>query len=102
MVIGDTTIPADSFLTLGVGAANRDPDCFEAPNRLNIRRSPNNHLAFGQGRHACSGMNVARLEGRIAFGRLVARFPAIDLAGTPERDPRIRFRGFRYLPVVLD
>ncbi|MGE4648846.1 MAG: cytochrome P450 [Arenicellales bacterium] len=102
MVIGDTTIPADSFLTLGVGAANRDPDCFEAPNRLNIGRSPNNHLAFGQGRHACSGMNVARLEGRIAFGRLVARFPAIDLAGTPERDPRIRFRGFRYLPVVLD
>lgn len=102
MVIGDTTIPADSFLTLGVGAANRDPDCFEAPNRLNISRSPNNHLAFGQGRHACSGMNVARLEGRIAFGRLVARFPAIDLAGTPERDPRIRFRGFRYLPVVLD
>lgn len=102
MVIGDTTIPAESFLTLGVGAANRDPDCFEAPNRLNISRSPNNHLAFGQGRHACSGMNVARLEGRIAFGRLVARFPAIDLAGTPERDPRIRFRGFRYLPVVLD
>jgi len=102
MVIGDTTIPANSFLTLGVGAANRDPDCFEAPNRLNISRSPNNHLAFGQGRHACSGMNVARLEGRIAFGRLVARFPAIDLAGTPERDPRIRFRGFRYLPVVLD
>ena len=102
MVIGDTTIPADSFLTLGVGAANRDPDCFEAPNRLNIGRSPNNHLAFGQGRHACSGMNVARLEGRIAFGRLVARVPAIDLAGTPERDPRIRFRGFRYLPVVLD
>jgi hypothetical protein len=102
MVIGDTTIPADSFLTLGVGAANRDPDCFEAPNRLNIGRSPNNHLAFGQGRHACSGMNVARLEGRIAFGRLVARFPAIDLAGMPERDPRIRFRGFRYLPVVLD
>ncbi len=102
MVIGDTTIPANSFLTLGVGAANRDPDCFEAPNRLNISRSPNNHLAFGQGRHACSGMNVARLEGRIAFGRLVARFPAIDLAGTPERDPRIRFRGCRYLPVVLD
>ena len=102
MVIGDTTIPADSFLTLGVGAANRDPDCFEAPNQLNIGRSPNNHLAFGQGRHACSGMNVARLEGRIAFGRLVARFPGIDLAGTPERDPRIRFRGFRYLPVVLD
>ena len=102
MVIGDTTIPADSFLTLGVGAANRDPEHFEAPNQLNIGRSPNNHLAFGHGRHACSGMNVARLEGRIAFGRLATRFPAIDLVGKPKRDPRIRFRGFRYLPVVLN
>ena len=102
MVIGDTTIPAETFLTLGVGAANRDPEQFESPNQLDIGRSPNNHVAFGQGRHACSGMNVARLEGRIAFGRLVRRFPAIDLTGTPEHDPRIRFRGFRHLPVVLN
>ena len=102
MVIGDTTIPAETFLTLGVGAANRDPEQFVSPNQLDIGRSPNNHVAFGQGRHACSGMNVARLEGRIAFGRLVRRFPAIDLTGTPEHDPRIRFRGFRHLPVVLN
>jgi cytochrome P450 len=46
-------------------------------------------------------MNVARLEGRIAIGRLLARHPRIDLAGPPERDLRIRFRGFRRLPVVL-
>ena len=44
-------------------------------------------------------MNVARLEARIAIGRLAARFPRLDLDGTPERDPRVRFRGFKRLPV---
>ena len=102
MTIGETTIPAGTFLTLGIGAANRDPDQFEQPEHLDIGRSPNNHVAFGQGRHACSGMNVARLEGRIAFSALARRFPSIDLSGKPERDPRIRFRGFRRLPVVMN
>ena len=102
MTIGETTIPAGTFLTLGVGAANRDPDQFDQAEYLDIGRSPNNHLAFGQGRHACSGMNVARLEGRIAFAAVARRFPSIDLSGTPERDPRIRFRGFRHLPVVMN
>ena len=101
MTIGEVTIPAGSFLTLGVGAANRDPDQFYRAEHLDIGRSPNNHLAFGQGRHACSGMNVARLEGRIAFTAIAKRFPFIDFNGTPERDPRIRFRGFRHLPVVM-
>ena len=102
MMIGKTTIPKGAFLTLGVGAANRDPDQFNQPDRLDIGRSPNNHVAFGQGHHACSGMNVARLEGRIAFNALVRRFPSIDLKGNPERDPRIRFRSFRKLPVTLN
>jgi cytochrome P450 len=102
MTIGEKTIPAGTFLTLGVGAANRDPDQFDQAEHLDIGRSPNNHLAFGQGRHACSGMNVARLEGRIAFAAVARRFPSIDLSGTPERDPRIRFRGFRHLPVVIN
>ena len=102
MTIGKTTIPAGTFLTLGVGAANRDPDQFDQPDLLDIGRSPNNHVAFGQGRHACSGMNVARLEGRIAFAAVARRFPSIDLSGTPERDPRLRFRGFRHLPVVMN
>ena len=102
MTIGEKTIPAGTFLTLGVGAANRDPDHFDRAEHLDIGRSPNSHLAFGQGRHACSGMNVARLEGRIAFAAVARRFPSIDLSGTPERDPRIRFRGFRHLPVVIN
>lgn len=102
MTIGEAKFPAGTFLTLGVGAANRDPDQFDQPDLLDIGRSPNNHVAFGQGRHACSGMNVARLEGRIAFTALARRFPSIDLSGMPERDPRIRFRGFRRLPVVMN
>ena len=46
-------------------------------------------------------MNVARLEARIAFGRLIARYPELQLRGTPQRDRRIRFRGWRTLPVRL-
>jgi cytochrome P450 len=101
IAISDREIPAGTFVTLALGAANRDPAVFAEPDRLDIARKPNPHLAFGQAAHACSGMNVARLEGRIAIGRLVARFPKLALAGAPERDRRVRFRGFRRLPVRL-
>ena len=67
--------------------------------RFDVARKPNRHVAFGQGDHVCVGMNVARMEGRIALGRLLERFTRIELAGEPERDRRIRFRGFRKLPV---
>jgi cytochrome P450 len=99
--LGTGTLPAGSFVTLAIGAANRDPAVFAAPDTLDIARRPNSHLAFGQGAHACSGMNVARLEARIAIGRLLARFPGIAARGAPERDRRVRFRGFRHLPVRL-
>jgi cytochrome P450 len=94
-------VQAGEFITLGIGAANRDPAEFQAPEQLDIARKPNGHLAFGQGVHACSGMNVARLEGRIAIQKLVQRFPHIDFSGPPERDLRVRFRGFKHLPVRL-
>ncbi len=99
--LSDRTLPAGTFVTLAIGAANRDPAEFAQPQRLDIARRPNNHLAFGQGAHACSGMNVARMEGRIALGALFRRFPRMELDGTPERDLRLRFRGFRRLPVRL-
>jgi len=100
--IGDVELPAGSFITLAIGSANRDPAQFHAPDRLDIGRKPNPHLAFGQGHHACAGMSVARLEARIAFGRLIARYPGLQLRGTPQRDRRIRFRGWRTLPVSLN
>jgi cytochrome P450 len=99
--VGEHAIAAGTFITLGVGAANRDPAQFPDPDQLDIARKPNRHIAFGQGDHACAGMNVARLEARIALGALIARFPGIELDGAPERDRRIRFRGFRHLPVRL-
>jgi cytochrome P450 len=99
--LGDARIPAGDFVTLAIGAANRDPAAFDRPERLDLGRKPNHHLAFGHGAHACSGMNVARLEARIAIGRLLARYPRITLAGGPVRDARVRFRGFKRLPVRL-
>lgn len=92
-------LKAGAFITLGIGAANRDPRQFPDAERFEVARKPNRHVAFGHGDHACAGMNVARMEARIAFSRLLARFPNLELAGTPERDRRIRFRGFRRLPV---
>ncbi|HEX6019889.1 MAG TPA: cytochrome P450, partial [Burkholderiaceae bacterium] len=94
-------LPAGAFVTLGVGAANRDPAQFASPDTLDLARKPNHHVAFGHGAHACAGMNVARLEARIAIGALVQRYPRLDLAGPALRDPRVRFRGFTSLPVRL-
>ena len=99
MTLGGRTLPKDTLITIGIGAANHDPAQFPEPERFDVARKPNRHVAFGQGEHVCVGMNVARMEGRIALGRLLARFPRIELDGTPERDRRIRFRGFRKLPV---
>jgi hypothetical protein len=101
VALRDRTLPAGDFVTLGVGAANRDPAQFPDPDRLDIARKPNLQLAFGHGAHACAGMNVARLEARIAIPALIARHPKLALRGAPERDLRVRFRGFRHLPVVL-
>ncbi len=101
MDLGGRVWPVGTFLTLGVGAANRDPAQFANPDTLDLRRKPNHHVAFGHGGHACAGMNVARLEARIAIARLLARFPNLTLSGEPKRDPRIRFRGFQRLPVAM-
>ena len=97
--LGGAELPGDTPVTIGIGAANHDPAQFPEPERFSISRRPNRHVAFGQGDHVCVGMNVARLEARIAFSRLLARFPKIELTGIPERDRRIRFRGFRSLPI---
>jgi len=101
LALGGRTLAQGTFVTLGIGAANRDPAQFPDPARFDVARKPNRHVAFGQGDHVCVGMNVARMEGRIAFARLLARFARIELKGEPERDRRVRFRGFRKLPVRL-
>jgi cytochrome P450 len=99
MDLGGRHLPAGTFITIAIGGANRDPAQFPEAERFDVARNPNRHVAFGQGAHACAGMNVARMEARIAFTRLLARFKDIQPAGEPVRDLRIRFRGFRSLPV---
>lgn len=90
-----------TLVTLGIGAANRDPAQFPDPDRLDLGRSPNRHLAFITGIHACAGMWLARMEGRVALGRLVARFPNLRAAGSPARARRARFRVLTAFPVAL-
>ena len=99
VILGDTTLPEGAFVTLGIGAANRDPRQFPQAERFDVARKPNRHVAFGHGDHACAGMNVARMEARVAFSRLLSRFRRLEPAGVPERDRRIRFRGWLKLPL---
>jgi hypothetical protein len=101
MELGGRALPAGTLITIGIGAANRDPAQFPDAERFDVARKPNRHVAFGHGDHVCVGMNVARMEGRIAFSRLLSRFKNIELDGAPERDRRVRFRGFRKLPVSV-
>jgi cytochrome P450 len=99
--IGGVAVARGTPVTLCIGAANRDPEQFPEPDRFEIRREPNRHLAFGFGIHQCAGLSLARLEARIAIGRFVQRFPRYRLNGTPTRGGRVRFRGFAAVPVEV-
>jgi hypothetical protein len=99
--IGGEHLAAGTFVTLGIGAANRDPVAFENAEAFDITRDPNRHLAFAAGIHQCAGMNLARLEARIALTAFLRRCPRFALSGKPVRNHRARFRGFKTLPVRL-
>jgi cytochrome P450 len=101
LTIGGEVLAAGTSITLAIGAANRDPERFARPDALDLARTPNRHLAFAAGPHQCVGMNVARLEGRIAVGRFLARFPRFALTDAPTRGGRARFRGFSAIPARL-
>ena len=101
VTIGGVALEPNTYLTLCIGAANRDPDEFPDPERFDIARKPNRHLAFAAGAHACAGMGVARLEAQIALLRTVQRLPRLRLAGGATRARRARFRGFLSLPAEL-
>ena len=99
--VGGVPMPAGTLITLCIGAANRDSDQFPDPDRLDITRSSNKHLAFAAGHHVCAGNTLARMEGRIAIGTLLRRFPNLRRDGAFVRGGRARFRGYRSYPVAL-
>lgn len=109
VVIRDTLIPKGALVQISLVAANRDPDVFDAPNHMDVKR-PNvqgNHLAFGFGPHYCIGAPLARMEMHIALATLFKRYPRMALAGAPEDArwltvPFPAFRGLAELPIALN
>ncbi|MEU1180193.1 cytochrome P450 [Streptomyces sp. NPDC005820] len=100
--VGEVTIPAGEFVFVGLTSANRDATRFPEPDRLDVTRAATGHLAFGHGVHHCVGAPLARAEGEIAFGRLLAHFPHLAPAfepGEPTWRPSMLHRGVRSLPV---
>jgi hypothetical protein len=99
--IGGEVLRAGERVALCLAAANRDPERFPGPDRLDIERADRRHLAFGHGIHFCLGAPLARIEAEMAFTTLVRRFPAMRLESeTVERDPGVVFRGVRRLSIA--
>ncbi|WP_417626436.1 cytochrome P450 [Pararhodobacter aggregans] len=97
--LGDVVLPKGTYIHTSIAAANRDPAVFADPDRVDLSRSPNKHLAFATGIHVCLGATLARVEGRIAVGGLVKRFPRLTANGPATMVPLARFRGYASLPV---
>lgn len=100
--LGGRTIRAGERVRMILAAANRDPDVFPDPDRLDVTRDPNHHLSFGFGVHYCLGAELARLEGAIAISSFVRRFPDMRLLAdeVPWR-PAPVLRGLEALPLAL-
>ncbi len=102
--LGGVTVPADEIVVVSLVSANRDAARYENPDRLDVTRSAQGHVAFGHGIHFCLGAPLARLEFDVAMTQLLARFPNLTLAAEPEtlawRDSTL-IHGLHTLPVRL-
>lgn len=98
------TIPADRFVLLMIGSANRDPACFPDPGRFDVTRAPNPHIAFGHGIHACLGAALARTEARVALPQLLARVRRFEPATSEPWAPReaLHVHGPSALPLRVE
>ncbi|MFI6685632.1 cytochrome P450 [Streptomyces sp. NPDC050485] len=102
VLVGDALIPAGAPVLVALAAAGRDPDRYPDPDRFDIRRAGQGHLAFGHGIHFCLGAPLARMEGRIAIRTLLERAPDLQLATKADQLewlPGMLIRGVRHLPV---
>ena len=100
--LGGQRVGKGALLVTVIGAANRDPEVFPDPDRLDVGREDNRHLSFGFGTHFCLGAPLARLEGEIAFRALLARFPKLALETEHvQYRPNPFLRGLVSLPVAV-
>jgi cytochrome P450 len=100
--VGGRVIPAGEMLFVSLAAANRDPQQFADPDRFDIRRADNRHLAFGNHIHYCAGAPLARLEAHVAAETLLRRLPNLRLVGPVQREPSLVLRGIKSLPLAFD
>ena len=103
--LGGTEMPVGTLALMIVAAANRDPAQFKDPEKFDITRDPNEHVAFGEGIHFCIGAPLARMEARIAFEEMLARFPRLQLKDSgmkPKYKGSFFLRGLESLPVAID
>ncbi len=99
--IGGKKIRAGEHLVMFYPSANRDSEIFENPDSFDIERTPNRHLAFGTGPHACLGMHLARLELKVMFEQFLRRVETIEIAGEPERLYAVAVGGYKHFPVRM-
>lgn len=99
--LSDGVLPKGTYIHTSIAGANRDPAVFEDPDVVDITRKPNKHIAFITGIHVCLGASLARVEGRIALGKFVQRFPNLQQTGDRTRLPLARFRGYTQFPIKV-
>lgn len=102
--IGGRPVAEGETIILSLGSANRDPEQFAEPDRLDVGRTPNRHVALGFGPHFCLGNALARLEGQVVFRALTERYPRLDFAVDPSElvwHGNAMLRGLRELPIEL-
>ena len=97
--VGGQMIRQNDRLLLSYPSANRDPRVFERPDDFSIMRTPNNHLAFGNGPHMCIGQHLAKLDMRILFDALLPRLRSVELAGEPRLLQSNFISGLKSLPI---
>ena len=99
--LGDVVVPEGTSVHMIIAGANRDPLQFFKPETFDISRSPNRHLSFGLGIHICAGINLARVEAKVAFQSLMSSFREINLLKKPKIANRIRFREIKEMQIEI-